>query len=124
MSKRSSRKIERDSDSYSDVALDLDMDNPPDEAVEMELDELSGGKKQEEVEDSDDDQVRNDGNKLGVLYDMILTQDQIVEKLEPWDYKGFIQEFADEEAANDVPEDLSAIAAAVEIGDDQIESRS
>ena len=116
--------MSQDSDSYSDVALDLDLENPPEEQLEMELDELSGGKRADEVEDSDDDQVRSDGNKLGVLYDMILTQDQIAEKLEPWDYKGFIKEFADEEAANDVPEDLSAIAAAIEIGDDQIESRS
>ena len=116
MSKKA-KKQQPESDDYSDVDLDLDLESvavgKSAQEIEMELDDLGDTQKRQDMEDSDDDDQapRSDGNKLGVLYDMLLTRDQIDEAMDEWDYKGFIKEFADEEAANNIPDDLAAIAA-------------
>lgn len=109
------------SDSYSDVDLDLDLESVPvgkgSHEAEMELDDLDPVGIQEMDEDDEDDQAPTDGNRLAVLYDLLLTQEQITEGGDAWDFKGFIQEFADEEAESGIADELAVLTEAAKLGD-------
>ena len=56
-----------------------------------------------EVEDSDDEDIKGgeDGQKLGLLFDLLLPKDECQEDNEEWSFKSFIKKFAKTEA-NDV----------------------
>lgn len=54
------------------------------------------------AEDSDDDEGQGrEKNKLSLLYDFLLTQDQCDEPQDEWTYKGFIKDYAKSEARED-----------------------
>ena len=111
MSARKQKQEEAsNSDNYSDVDFDLDLESVPVQkgAQEAELEnDLAEGAAAPDIDDSDDDEhPRNDGNKFGVIYDLLLTQEQMYEQKDEWDFKGFIKEFADEEIAAGITEDL------------------
>lgn len=115
-------EVASNSENYSDVDFDLDLESVPVQkgAQEAELENnLEENAATHDVDDSDDDEhQRNDGNKLSVIYDLLLTQEQIYEQKIEWEYKGFIQEFADEEAAAGVTDDLSIVASAFNLSMD------
>ncbi|KAK8838669.1 hypothetical protein M9Y10_032706 [Tritrichomonas musculus] len=92
--------------SSSDIDLDLDMESIPvgkEKQNDGQSDSIETPAEQEnqvpELEDSDDEeQVRTTGNKLGLLYDFLLTQEQCNESLDEWTYRSFMKEFAIAEA--------------------------
>lgn len=95
-----------DSGSSSDIEFDMDMESIPvgkekqnedkSESIETPAEQTQ---QVPELEDSDDEeQVRTNGHKLGLLYDFLLTQEQCNEPLDEWTYRSFMKEFASTEA--------------------------
>ena len=95
-----------ESDSSSDIDFDIDMESIPvgkEKQTDAQSDTFEPPSEQPaplpELEDSDDDeQVRSSSNKLNLLYDFLLTQEQCVDPLTEWTYKSFIKEFSMAEA--------------------------
>lgn len=111
-----------DSGSSSDIDIDMDMDM---ESVPVGKEKQNDGQSDTvevpaeqtqqvpELEDSDDEeQVRTNGHKLGLLYDFLLTQEQCNEPLDEWTYRSFMKEFASTEAdqaGDEIDEEYKAV---------------
>lgn len=103
--------VVQSSDSDSDFDLDLESipvgKEAPDEKKEVEPETIEAPTVQvsqlPELEDSDDDelQVHGEGSKLSLLYDLLLSQEQVKEENDEWSYRSFIKQFAISEAAED-----------------------
>ena len=100
------------SDSSSDIELDADIaqipigkdDTTPAKAEEAEEAPVVQINALPELEDDDDDEDDGKGkekNKLSLLFDLLLTQDQCEEPDEEWNYKEFIKQYARTEAQED-----------------------
>ena len=101
----------QESDSDSDLDLDLESvpvgkevpeappEQPPDvvEAPMIQVSHLP----ELDVDDDDDFAGQNEGNKLAILQDLLLTQDQADEPPEEWSYRTFIKQFANSEASQE-----------------------
>ncbi|OHS99391.1 hypothetical protein TRFO_34163 [Tritrichomonas foetus] len=58
-----------------------------------------------DVEDDDELQIHGQGNKLAILYDLLLGPDQVEEPPEEWSYRQFIKQFANSEASQENVDD-------------------
>jgi hypothetical protein len=93
--------MEDSSSELSDVDLDVDleMESIPIGPDGPDLPEASAAAAPPDAEDSDEgDLPRAEGGRLGILYDFLLTQDQITEVGDEWTIPAFIQELAAAEA--------------------------
>ncbi|KAH0791091.1 hypothetical protein GPJ56_004996 [Histomonas meleagridis] len=59
-----------------------------------------------EFDDGNDDfQQNGQNNKFSIIYDLLLTPEQVEEPLEEWSYRTFIKQFANSEANQDMNDD-------------------